>query len=149
MVNKSKHDEIVELVNKLFVYTDNRDWEKLQKEVFTEKVHFDMSSAGGGAPTQMTAIAICDMWKHGFEGIDHVHHHSGNYIVKFPDDVDVITADVLCYATAIHYRKNATLGQTREFVGSYNIHTSFTDRGWRIDSFRYNLKYISGNAELK
>ncbi len=44
---KTKREEIIELVNKLFIYTDSRSWSKLMKEVFKEKVYFDMESMGG------------------------------------------------------------------------------------------------------
>lgn len=144
---KSKRDEVIELVNRLFVYTDSQQWNKLVKEVFKEKVLFDMTSLGSGEAKEMTAAAICDLWRKGFAGIDHVHHQSGNFIVDFNEDG--IEADVFCYATATHYKQSATQGKTREFIGSYNLHASFTDLGWRLDSFRYNLKYITGNEELK
>ena len=47
MSTHSIREEIIETVNKLFVYTDNREWKKLQGEVFTNEVDFDMSSIGG------------------------------------------------------------------------------------------------------
>jgi hypothetical protein len=146
MEYKSKREAVVELVNKLFVYTDLRQWDKLLKDVFKEEVLFDMESAGAGPAKKLTAREICDMWSNGFAGIDQVHHQSGNFIVDFMDETE---ADVLCYAIAIHYKQAATLGKTREFVGSYALHASLTDQGWRLDGFRYNLKYINGNTELK
>ena len=144
---KSKRDEVVELINKLFVYTDSQQWNKLVKEVFKERVLFDMTSLGSGPAKEMTAVAICDLWRKGFAGIDHVHHQSGNFIVDFNEAG--IEADVFCYASASHYKERATQGTTRGFIGSYNFHASFTDLGWRLDSFKYNLKYITGNEELK
>jgi hypothetical protein len=141
----TKRDAVIELVNKLFVYTDSQQWEKLISEVFTEEVMFDMSSAGEGPAKTLTSKAICDTWSAGFRGIDHVHHQVGNYIVAFDEDGE---ADILCYAIAIHYKKSATKGNTREFVGSYTLHASFTDQGWRLDTFKYNLKFINGNTDL-
>ncbi len=144
---RTKREAVIELVNKLFVYTDSKQWHLLIKDVFKEKVFFDMSSMGGGTPKEMTASAICDMWREGFAGIDHVHHQAGNYIVDFYNDE--VQAKVFCYAVASHFKKAATLGNTREFVGAYELHASFTDFGWRIDKFKYDLKYITGNAELR
>lgn len=146
MEYKSKREAIVELVHKLFVCTDLRQWNNLQKDVFTEKIMFDMSSMGAGAAKELNAVDVCNMWHSGFAGIDHVHHHAGNIIVDFKNDVE---AQVFCYATASHFKQAATLGKSREFIGSYEFHASFTDLGWRLDSFKYNLKYITGNAELK
>lgn len=142
---KSKRDALVELTHKLFVYTDSRQWKKLLQDVFKEKVLFDMSSAGAGAARELSAKEICDMWHQGFQGIDQVHHQSGNIIVDFQDEDQ---ANIFCYAVASHYKASATNGKTRSFVGSYELHATFTDQGWRLDSFKYNLKYIDGNAEL-
>jgi hypothetical protein len=46
MEAKSKRDEIIEVVNKLFIYTDNRHWNKLCSEVFKENVLFDVGVTG-------------------------------------------------------------------------------------------------------
>ena len=53
MEKYSVRDEVIEVVNKLFVYTDNRHWEGLQYEVFADLVMFDMSSMGGCIPPQI------------------------------------------------------------------------------------------------
>ena len=145
MEEKTKRDAVIEVVNKLFIYTDTQQWDKLMSEVFKVNVRFDMSSMGAGPAKEMSAKAICDMWREGFAGIDHVHHQAGNYVVEFSEEGE---ADILCYAIALHYKKSATKGQTREFVGNYTLHASFTDQGWRLDSFKYTLKFVSGNTDL-
>jgi hypothetical protein len=137
-------ESIVEVVNKLFVYTDYRKWDQLQQEVFTDVVFLDMSSLGGTAE-KTTAQAICEGWKQGFEGLDAVNHLAGNHLVTITDD----EADVFVYATATHYKEAAAMEKTREFVGSYDLHLVNTNAGWRIDSFKYNLKYMTGNVDLK
>jgi len=143
MEHFSTRDLIIEAANKLFVYTDMQKWDKLQAEVFTDSVLFDMSSVGGETRT-MTSQEICDTWKKGFEGIDQINHLAGNYLVE----IDGKTANVFAYATATHYKQSAQNGP-REFVGTYDIHMIFENSGWRIDQFRYNLKYAAGNLELK
>jgi SnoaL-like domain len=143
---KSKYDELIELANKLFIYTDHQQWAKLCDEVFAEHILFDMSSLGAGEPKQLSALEICKMWETGFSGIDAIHHQSGNFLVNFVSDN---SADIYCYAIAIHFKNAATKGKTRQFVGSYNLHAVLTDIGWRLDSFKYNVKFVEGNAELK
>lgn len=143
MESFSPREQIVEVVNKLFVYTDAQDWEKLQSEVFTEHVQFDMSSLGGEKMTT-TAAHICQVWKAGFKGIDAVNHLAGNYLVNLDGD----TANAFAYATATHYKQAATQGKTREFVGTYDLHLVKHIAGWRIDQFKYNLKYANGNLDL-
>ncbi len=143
MVNYSVREEIIETVNRLFVYTDNQEWEKLREEVFAGEVDFDMSSLGG-EKGEKTSRAICELWKNGFKGIDAINHLAGNYLVTIHDT----TATVFAYATATHYKASATKGKTREFVGNYNLGLLKQSGGWRIYQFTYALKYATGNADL-
>lgn len=132
----STRDEIIEIVNRLFIYTDQQEWEKLSTEVFTELVTFDMSSVSGVPSRQMLASEICAMWKEGFAGIDAIHHQAGNYLVTIKDE----RADVFCYATATHYFKETN--NVKVFVGSYKLDLIRRKSGWRINGFRYNVKYL-------
>jgi hypothetical protein len=143
MITFSIRDEIVEVINKLFVYTDTQEWEKLQSEVFSENVLFDMSSLGGNK-MDTTSREICEIWRNGFVGIDSINHLAGNYLVQIHDT----TATVFAYATATHYKESATKGKTREFVGTYNIGLMKYGSVWRIYQFKYNLKYSTGNMDL-
>ncbi len=143
MVNFSIRDEIIEVINKLFIYTDQQEWEKLQNEVFSDDVFFDMSSLGG-QKAETSSVEICDTWQKGFKGIDVVNHLAGNYLVQIHD----ITATVFVYATATHFKESATKGKTREFVGTYDISLMKHGFGWRIYQFKYNLKFSTGNIDL-
>jgi hypothetical protein len=136
-------DLITQTVNKLFVYTDLQEWDQLQMEVFTKQVSFDMSSLGG-VRSNLSAVEICKIWQDGFVGIDAVNHLAGNYLIEIKED----EASVFAYATATHYKKSATKGNTREFVGSYNLHLIKENVGWRINEFKYNLKYANGNVDF-
>ncbi len=138
----TEREQVVELVNKLYYYTDEQNWEGLRNEVFTTNVHLNMTSLGG-PDEETTAQAITDMWSEGFKDIDAVNHLGGNYIVDFDE------GKVLAYATAHHYKKEATQGNTREFVGTYDLGIVKVDGQWRINAFKYNLKYMTGNIELK
>lgn len=136
--------ELQELANRLFMYTDAQDWKGLQEEVFDREVWFDMRSAGGGEPRLMNAREICEMWEEGFKGLDSVHHQAGHYLVTISGN----EAAIFGYAVALHYKGAATQGKTRTFVGSYDLNAVRRPRGWRLASFKYNLKFIDGNAAL-
>jgi len=140
----TERERVVELCNKLFIYTDYREWERLKTEVFTTDVYFDMSSMNGDKPQMISATDLCDQWRKGFEGLDAVHHQAGNYLITITEN----GADIFCYATASHYKNQAANGTTREFVGSYHLHATYTPVGWRLDRFQYNMKYVSGNKDL-
>ena len=141
----TEREKIVETVNKLFIYTDEQNWDGLQEEVFTVTVFLDMTSMGG-TDSNVTSAAICDMWNEGFKDLDAVNHLAGNYLVNVVSDQ---TADVFAYATATHYKEAAKNGTTREFVGPYDLKLSNTAMGWRIYSMKYNLKYSQGNMLLE
>ena len=137
--------ELAELANKLFMYCDAQQWQRLLDEVFTPTIWFDLSSAGGGKPGTMEAAAVCEMWRDGFTGLDAVHHQSGHYLISVKED----SADIFGYAIATHFKKAATKGYTRTFVGSYDLKAQRGPGGWRLSQFRYNLKYIDGNIGLE
>jgi hypothetical protein len=143
----TKREQIIEIVNKLFVYTDNRRWQALLDEVFIDSVLVDMASLGGGEPATLPAKQVCENWSKGFEGIDAVHHQAGTYLVTLTGDTAAI---VHAYAIASHYKKSAIQGNTREFVGSYDLGlTLLPKKGWRIHAFHYYLKYCSGNVDFR
>lgn len=145
MESFTTREQIIEVVNRLFVYTDNREWDLLQKEVFAGKVSLDMSSLGG-SKSLLASSAICEMWAEGFKDIDSVNHLGGNYLVELQSKD---AATVMAYATATHYKEDATKGKTREFVGTYNLDLIKGENGWRINAFTYNLKYLNGNVTLE
>ncbi len=47
-------DKIIEVINRLFISTDNRDWSKV-KHCFSSEVLFDMTSIAGGEPVTLTS----------------------------------------------------------------------------------------------
>ena len=144
MENETDFAEVTTLVNKLYVYTDEQNWKGLLEEVFTEEVNLNMTSLGGVAET-MTSQAIADMWSAGFKELDAVNHLGGNYLIT----TEGSTGEVFAYATATHYKAAAKEGTTRTFVGTYNLGLEKVNGEWRIGAFKYNLKYMTGNIELK
>lgn len=141
----SNREQIVELLNRLYYYTDHRQWEKLTAEIFTPEVMVDTTSLGDPVPQQMQSIELCYKWENGLKDVDAIHHQAGNYIV----DIDGDTAAAKAYAIASHYKKDTVGQNTRTFVGSYDFQLTRANAGWRINAFKFNLKYMSGNLELK
>ena len=136
---------LTELANKLYMYTDEQRWQDLLDEVFTTDIWLDVSSMGGGEPTTIKAADLCNMWKEGFKGIDHVQHQAGHYIITINGN----EATIFGYAVAYHFKASATNGKTRSFVGSYDLKAVNTQKGWRLSQFKYNLKFIDGNTTLE
>jgi hypothetical protein len=137
-------DKIIAVINRLFISTDNRDWAKV-KQCFSSEVLFDMTSVAGGEPATLTSQQIVDAWDKGLKALKSIHHQAGNYMVNINQD----QADAFCYGIASHYLPNKTNRNTRIFVGSYNFHLIKEGQIWRIDQFKFNLKYIDGNPNLE
>lgn len=145
MANMLDKNEVIETVNRLFINTDNRDWPRV-KALFAPRVLFDMTSLGGGlTPVTMTPEAITDGWDKGLRSLEAIHHQTGNYLVDIKDG----EADVFCYGVAWHYLPNKSNRNTRTFVGSYDVHLVENAGEWKIDRFKFNLKFIEGNPELE
>ena len=136
-------DQIIETINNLFICTDNRDWPSVEN-CFADKVHFDMTSMGAENVEVLEPKQITKMWQEGLASLDAVHHQASNYKVEIKEN----NAITFCYGIASHFKKTDSDDNTRTFFGSYNFHLSKFNNDWKIDSFRFNLKYIDGNINL-
>jgi hypothetical protein len=136
--------EILDTINDLFVGTDDRDWKRVTRAL-SPRVQFDMKSVTGVEPSTLDSGKIIAGWEEGLRPLKAVHHQTGNFRVRVEGD----QADAFCYGLALHYLPNASGRNTRTFVGSYDLHLRKDGGDWRIDRFRFNLKYIDGNLELE
>jgi SnoaL-like domain len=137
-------EEILDALNDLFVGTDAREWDRV-RAVLAPTVRFDVKSLTGAEPTTLGSEEIISGWERGLRPIRAVHHQTGNFRVRVSGD----EADAFCYGIASHYLPNVSGRNTRVFVGSYDFHLRRENGRWRIDLFRFNLKYIDGNLELE
>ncbi|HKF44284.1 MAG TPA: nuclear transport factor 2 family protein [Thermoanaerobaculia bacterium] len=137
-------EAIIETITRLFVSTDGRDWEAVH-DCLADRVMFDMSSLGGAEAAVTDATTIVEGWEKGLRALKAIHHQAGNFLVELDGD----RATAFCYAIASHYLPNASGQNTRVFVGSYDLGLRKMSGRWRIDAFRFNLKYIDGNRQLE
>jgi 3-phenylpropionate/cinnamic acid dioxygenase small subunit len=136
--------QIIDCIVRLCVATDARDWVTV-RACFTDVVRFDMTSLAGGEPADIPAEQIIDGWTVGLAPMEAVHHQLGNFRVSLRSD----EADAFCYGTVYHYRRTASGRNTRTFVGSYDFRLVRADDVWRINAFRFNVKFVDGNLELE
>ncbi len=144
MDTMTEKNRVIETVNRLFIGTDNRDWARV-KTLFASRVLFDMTSLAGGKPANITPQEIVDGWDRGLKALKAIHHQAGNFLVE----VRGSEANAFCYGVAWHYLPNKTSRNTRTFVGSYDVHLVQQDGEWKIDRFKFNLKFIDGNPDLE
>jgi hypothetical protein len=137
-----ERERIAQVINRLFVATDARDWEEV-RACFAGEVAFDMTSVAGGAPARLSPSQITAGWDSGLRFLDSIHHQTGNLAIQCQEK----EATASCYGIAYHYRRTASGRNTRVFVGSYDFHLALGEQ-WKIDLFRFNLKFIDGNLDL-
>ena len=140
----AEKDTIVEVINNLFIGTDNRDWFHV-RGCFAKSVEFDMTSMTGGQPSQLTPDQITEAWDKALKPIEQLHHQAGNYQVTITGS----SAEAFCYGTAFHYRKTTSGKNLRTFVGSYEFRLKKDDFRWLINRFKFNLKFVEGNPDLE
>jgi hypothetical protein len=138
-------DRIANVIHRLFVHTDEKDWAKV-RHCLSDRVVFDMTSLSGGEPSTLNPKEITDLWETGLDPIEAVHHQAGNLRIEVRDR----NASATCYGIAYHYKKTGSGRDTRTFVGSYDFELTRNDGGeWRITLFRFRLKFTDGNPNLE
>jgi hypothetical protein len=138
-----ERERIAQVINRLFLGTDARDWEEV-RACFAPQVAFDMTSLAGGTPARLSPSEITAGWDSGLRFLDSLHHQTGNLAIRLLER----EATASCYGIAYHYRRTASGRNSRVFVGSYDFHLVLGG-SWNIDLFRFNLKFIDGNLELE
>lgn len=140
-------ERVVARVTALFLATDRKDWDAVER-CFTPEVRFDMSSAGAGPASTVKAADIAAGWRTGLAPIEHVHHQAGNFVVR----VDGDRATAFCYGVAWHHRTRKDGRNVRVFVGSYDyelVRQGVAGDDWRIDAMRFTLAFVDGNPALE
>ena len=135
---------VEDTVVRMFVATDERDWQTLER-CLSDPFTLDMTSVLGGAPVDMTPHEVAEAWAASFGALDHVHHQIGN----LRTEIDGARAVVRCYGVAFHHREAAAGGKTRTFVGTYEITLREVAGAWRIERLVFALKFIDGNLALE
>lgn len=137
--------EVEDVVVRLFVATDERDWPTLEG-CLADPFMLDMTSLVGGAPAALKPGEVSAAWAEGFKAIDHVHHQAG----QFQTTVTGETATVTCHGVAFHHRAGISAGvKTRLFVGTYVFDLARSNGRWRVTRMVFKLKFLEGNLALE
>ena len=133
---------IQETISKMFVNSDQRQWETVEAQ-FAPKVILDYSSMTGNPAVVVSPTDITTGWKTVLPGFTFTQHQIGNFITEVNGD----KAHSFCYGTANHYLEN-TNGNVWTVVGSYDFDLEKIDGYWRITAMTFNFKYQDGNTRL-
>lgn len=137
------HRQIVHLINTLFLSVDEKDWKSVE-DCFAPSVDFDISGMSDSKRETLSPVRIVKQWKDDLKNIEAIHHQTGNYTVS----LDGIKAEVVCTGSSTQYRANGQSGNILTYYGSYHFHMIRGLEEWKIDSFKFVLKFLDGNKDL-
>lgn len=135
--------EIESSVIKLFIHSDEREWDQLKK-AFADKVVLDYSSFTRQPAAELTPDQIVSAWSGFLPGFKSTHHQLGNLVIETSGN----KAQVFCYGTASHYFPNESGRNVWIVVGTYDFELIRTASDWKVSSMRFNFKYQDGNTDL-
>lgn len=133
-------ETIREVVTKLFIYTDTKNWKELES-LFAPKVILDYQSITGQPPETISPATITSNWKTALSGFTNTHHQIGNLIIEAQNT----KAQAFCYGTVTHFIENKGVWTV---VGSYNFELEKLDNVWKITTMKFNYKYQEGSEIL-
>ena len=140
---KAQHMETPkEAIIKMFVATDERQWEIVANS-FAETVKLDYSSMTGNPSAILKPNEIVGSWKTVLPGFTVTHHQLGNFICR----IDGNRATTFAYGTATHYLEDED-GSIWTVVGTYDFDLKKMENEWKITAMTFNYKYQDGNRKL-
>lgn len=142
IMNVQSMEKVNDAVVRLFVASDNREW-NIVESIFADEVLLDYSSMNGQPAVTLSPQEITTSWKSILPGFESTHHQLGNFITT----VDGNTAEVFCYGTATHYLPHEK-GNVWTVVGTYNLKLTKVKDAWRVSAMKFNFKYMDGNTAL-
>ncbi len=96
---------ILELIGRLALTIDGRDWAVLG-QLFTDTVYHDRTSLTGGEPYTAPVAQFVDGWRQALQPMDAVHHQITNHVVSLDGDEATCTANM----QGVHVLANASGG---------------------------------------
>lgn len=85
---------IIELIGRLVLVLDARDWDALG-ELFTDTVYSDRTSLLGGDPVTVSREDFVAGWKQTLQNLDAVHHMITCHVITLDGDRATCTANMM------------------------------------------------------
>ena len=132
-------ENITEIIAKLFLSADERDWETTLG-IFDEVVLLDYTSMTRGEPAMLDREDIVAAWKSFLPGFDSTDHQLSDFDVKIEDD----RAEAVFFGHAEHF----ICDEIWIVEGDYETELVRKNDGWLINKLKLNLSKQDGNLEL-
>jgi hypothetical protein len=138
------HLEITDLVNRLVLLLDSRDWAGLQ-DIFADTVYNDRTSLTGGDPETLAKPEFIGGWQYIMTGFDTVHHLVTGHVIHVDGDKATCNANM----QGTHILANDTGdGDTWAVGGRHEYQAIRTAGGWRISGIIFTIQWATGNQGI-
>jgi hypothetical protein len=134
---------ILELIGRLALTIDGRDWNALG-ELFTDTVYHDRTSLTGGEPTTLGVAEFVEGWRQTLQHMDAVHHQITNHVISLDGDQATCAANM----QGTHVLANASGGPMWTVGGRHDYQLTRTPDGWRIAGLTFTLQWATGNMNV-
>ena len=134
---------ILELIGRLALTIDARDWNTLG-ELFTDTVYHDRTSLTGGEPYTAPVAQFVEGWRQTLQNMDAVHHQITNHVITLDGDQATCAANM----QGIHVLTNASGGPMWTVGGRHDYQLTRTPDGWRIAGLTFTLQWATGNMNV-
>ena len=134
---------ILELVGKLSLRLDGRDWDALE-ELFTNPVHLDRTSLFHGEPEILSPAELVDGYRKTLGNLDAVHHLITCHVIDLDGDQATCAANM----QGTHVLANASGGPMWTVGGRHDYQLKRTPDGWRISGLTFTLQWATGNMNV-
>lgn len=135
--------DILDLVNRLVLQLDARDWNALEN-IFTETVYNDRTSLTGGDPETLPRSEFIGGWRYLMAGLDTIHHLVTGHVIDLDGDQATCTANM----QGTHVLSNPSGGHFWTVGGRHVYQVTRTPEGWRIAGIIFTIQWATGNQNI-
>jgi hypothetical protein len=135
--------EIMELIARLGLFADARDWAGLE-QLFSDPVYSDRTSLFGGEPQSNTPAELVAGLQYVLGKLDTTHHLISCQVINLNGDEATSAANM----QGTHVLANPSGGSQWVVAGRHDYQLKRTADGWKIAGITFTLQWASGNQHI-
>jgi len=135
--------EILELIGRLALLLDARDWDALTG-VFADTVHYDRTSLFGGEPETLTSAELVEGYRQALGNLDAIHHLITCHVINLDGDQATCGANM----QGTHVFANTSGDDMWTVGGRHDYQLKRTADGWRIAALTFTIQWATGNMNI-
>jgi hypothetical protein len=135
--------DIIELISKLSINLDARDWGAV-RGLFTDEVYSDRTSLFGGEPVTLGADEFVEGWRQSLDNLDAVNHLVANHVITLEGDKAKCAANM----QGVHVFHNPSGDDMWNVGGRHDYQLQRTAAGWRIAGLTFTISWATGNMNI-